>query len=451
MKTKISFRPKDNKNKSLVMMIVNCGLKKIDLTKGISQYIPVRISTGIYVEPSTDWDIKLGYFSNAFVRKNPRAKIICDKMEVSAFEGVEALRITRGTHFSKDDVKKEILNRMGTEKQRPDVQMTYLFSDFIEKYIDSNKINSNTLKTYKSFLKKVSAFNTSIYPLDVVNLNNQNVKDFFDFLSSRFNYTTNTFDKNIGIFSTFITKCRESKIPTISDLNILNTIKKPRYTPDDIYLTFEEIELIRKYESPDAYKNRVRDIFVILCLTGQRVDEYKFIESGDIIVGEFRGQVYKYINIVPKITNNKKKIVCIPILKPVNEITDRWNGFPEKVPDQKINEIIKEICEDVGIDSTVHIREQRIRGNELLKKKRFEIVTTHTGRRSFITNFLALGVQDAILSRITGHVGRHNASKAFAQYIKLDGAQNIALFFQEIETNIELGKIDLPFDLTYKT
>jgi integrase len=339
---------------------------------------------------------------------------------------------------------------MGTEKQRPDVQMTYLFSDFIEKYIDSNKINSNTLKTYKSFLKKVTAFNTCFYPLDVVNLNNQNVKDFFDFLSLRFNYTTNTFDKNIGIFSTFISKCRESKIPTISDLTILNSIKKPRYTPDDIYLNFEEINLIRKYESPDIYKNRVRDIFIILCLTGQRVDEYKFIESAEVIEDEFRGQVFKYINIVPKITNNKKKIVCVPILKPVDEIRNRWNGFPEKVPDQKINEIIKEICEDVGIDSTVYIREQRIHGNQLLKKKRFEIVTTHTGRRSFITNFLALGVQDAIISRITGHVGRHNASKAFAKYIKLEGAQNVALFFQEIDTNIELGKIDLPFDLTYK-
>jgi len=133
MKTKISFRPKDNKNKSLLMMIVNCGLKRIDLMTGKHHYIPVRISTGIYVEPIKDWDVKSNCFTESFLRKNPRGKITCDKMELSALEGLEALKITRGTHFSKEDVKKEILIRMGQEKQKPDIQKNYLFSSFIDK------------------------------------------------------------------------------------------------------------------------------------------------------------------------------------------------------------------------------------------------------------------------------------------------------------------------------
>ena len=61
--------------------------------------------------------------------------------------------------------------------------------------------------------------------------------------------------------------------------------------------------------------------------------------------------------------------------------------------------------------------------------EKWQLVSTHTARRSFATNMYLMGVPSITIMRITGH----KTEKAFMRYIKLDEEQHakiIALHWQ---------------------
>jgi integrase len=452
---KISFQLKDNKERTTIQMHVNCGLRTINKSTGKITYQPIIISTGQTIEQK-DWDRKTGQPTSVFNRKDRRLQIFLTKYENAARDGVAAVELDKKKVFNKETIKNEILLRLDDKQKTQSTSELYYMDDFIADFLkkrvenESNPINPNTLKGLKSFHKKIKEFDTQYGRIDLVSLKPQVIEKFFNtFLKNRLNYTKNTVAKNFGYFSSFMTEASKEGIQVgckITDA----MVSTERYTPDEVVLNFEELRKIYDFNPiGNDYLMRAKDIFLILAFTGQRIDEYKYIESGKIEEKVLSNTKIKYLNIVPPQTNNKKKIVTIPILPPVYEIYKKWGGFPTKIPDQKVNSLIKNICEDVGIDDRIEKTEMRVKGNKLNSIVKHELVKTHTARRSFVTNFLTLGVSDQCISQITGHRVNYKASKSFSNYVKIDGSINIAKFFNEIELCIGISKIHIPFKFTY--
>jgi len=452
---KISFQLKDNKERTTIQMHVNCGLRTINKSTGKITYQPVIISTGQTIEQK-DWDRKTGQPTSVFNRKDRRLQIFLTKYENAARDGVTAVELDKKKAFNKETIKNEILLRLDDKQKTQSTSELYYMDDFIADSLkkrvenDSNPINPNTLKGLKSFHKKIKEYDILYGRIDLVSLKPQVIEKFFNtFLKNRLNYTNNTLAKNFGYFSSFMTEASKEGVQVgckITDA----LVSTERYTPDEVVLNFEELKKICDYNpNGNDYLMRAKDIFLILAFTGQRIDEYQYIESGKIEEKELSNMKIKYLNIVPLHTNNKKKIVTIPILPPVYEIYKKWNGFPPSIPDQKVNFLIKKICEDIGIDDRVEKTEKRVKGNKLKSIVKYELVKTHTGRRSFVTNFLTLGVSDQCISQITGHKANYKASKSFSNYVKIEGSINIAEFFNQIDFNIGIRNIKVPFKFTY--
>ncbi len=112
--------------------------------------------------------------------------------------------------------------------------------------------------------------------------------------------------------------------------------------------------------------------------------------------------------------------MTIPLHKKVKDILKNNNGnFPRPISDQKYNDYIKEVCKIAEINELV-IGSKKLETKESSKKYRnktkefmkWELVSSHIGRRSFATNFYG-EIPTTYLRAITGHT----TESSFLTYI----------------------------------
>jgi integrase len=85
------------------------------------------------------------------------------------------------------------------------------------------------------------------------------------------------------------------------------------------------------------------------------------------------------------------------------------------ISNQKTNDYLKELCELVKIDTPIEI--VREFGVEKIARthKKYELVSIHTGRKTFTTLSLEKGIASQDVMAITGHT----TFKAFKRYIEV--------------------------------
>lgn len=177
-------------------------------------------------------------------------------------------------------------------------------------------------------------------------------------------------------------------------------------------------------------KEQVRDIFLVGCYTCQRVSDYTNISPESFTT------TAKGTPIIRLIQQKTRTEVKIPIMNPnLQAICEKYNYKLPSVIDVIINRYIKEILTDLSATVTslaIKIPTKltmKQRNNVKQGKMDFEMndkgealvtraqsVTTHTARRSGITN-MYLSHKFTIVQMM--HVSGHKTQKTFMDYIKL--------------------------------
>jgi integrase len=161
---------------------------------------------------------------------------------------------------------------------------------------------------------------------------------------------------------------------------------------DTDHIALDETELGNLLKLKLAGKREIaRDWFILDCYTGLRISDIKLLEK--------RNLGKKFITIANEKTDFK---VVIPIHPRARIIIDKYKGFPPYISDGEINEYIKPLAKQAGIENNVlfTITKGGKRKDRYMKK--WELVTCHTARRSFITNLRKNGVADTIVMKLTG-------------------------------------------------
>jgi integrase len=175
---------------------------------------------------------------------------------------------------------------------------------------------------------------------------------------------------------------------------------------ESIYLNEDELSKIFEYDfSNNPRLERVRDLFIVSAWTGLRFGDVTRLTPQNI--------EDDFINITQSKTNAP---VIIPLHWTVKYMLDKYNGnLPEPLSNQKFNDYLKELCKKVGITEPVH-KSITKGGKKITKKyKKYELVTAHTGRRSFATNLYKQGFPALSIMQITGH----KSEQSFLKYIKV--------------------------------
>lgn len=202
------------------------------------------------------------------------------------------------------------------------------------------------------------------------------------------NYQISTIYKNLK-FLKMVCKVAESYNIEVNK-SVVNWVfeidKATKNNPKSVYLTFDELDKIEQTEMPHDYLDNARDWLLIACFTGQRVSDYLNFSSSMITIDE---DGTHYIEFTQKKTGAKMRL---PLLSKVLEILDKRSGeFPRKISEQKFNAYIKEVCKIAGIDEIIyHGKTGKIKGKTrkvFAEYPKYELVTSHIGRKSFASNF----------------------------------------------------------------
>ncbi len=165
------------------------------------------------------------------------------------------------------------------------------------------------------------------------------------------------------------------------------------------YPTFnlQEIETLHNTPMPHDYLDNARDWLIISCFLGQRVGDFLKMDAKNIIDGEF------YV-----VEQQKgQKDVTIWLLPMVRKILKKRGGqFPRRISESKYNLYIKEVCKLCGFDELMYGGVIKVTENGPRKVygdfPKYELVTSHIGRRSFVTIFKSTMGNDITKSQ-TGH------------------------------------------------
>ena len=193
-----------------------------------------------------------------------------------------------------------------------------------------------------------------------------------------------------------------------SECKILNSreCKKLSEDIDNVYLNENELKIIEDFDfSGNPHLDKIRDWFLLLCWTGCRYSDLDKLSKEYIRNDLFQFRQQK--------TNN---IVAIPLHPTVKKILSKYKGeIPTPISNQKFNVGLKEAMSIIGIDETIKIK-HTIGG--VLKEedfKKYELISSHTGRRSFASNAYLAGIPSITIMKITGH----KTESAFLKYIKI--------------------------------
>ena len=241
--------------------------------------------------------------------------------------------------------------------------------------------------------------------IDFENINLGFYKSLLEYLTISLNSAPNTVGKLMTNLKVVLREAYEDGI-TKNDFYRNRAFISPNSVSDTVYLTLEEVNAI--YELDLRYKpsyERVRDIFIIGCFTGLRYSDLVQI-TPNLIDGNM-------INLVQTKTNNR---IIVPIRPIVAKILKKYNNELPKISNQKFNAYLYEICKMVDILSK-ECEVKSIRGGKKYSetKPKYELISSHTARRTFATNEFKIGdlsVQD--IMSITGH----RTTKAFYKYIR---------------------------------
>lgn len=309
------------------------------------------------------------------------------------------------------------------------------YTDYLRQYIERYRdVRSEiTTKHYKTVLNKLIAFEKRIHHRLTFSDIDINFYNRFRVWIYDQGYTDNYFGSQIKVIKQVYREARD--VDHLHDLN--GTAHKGFITvtkeADPIFLTVDELlrlhrlELTEKLivdEWPDlcgqnAIKRRistcelVKNRFLIGAFSGLRVSDFSRLGEMNII-GD---------RIVLRTKKTDTQIV-VPIHPVIRDILKSGFDLSLTISDQKMNSYIKILAKMAKIDGKVVIREHRGGAVHELCTEKYNLVSTHTARRSFATNLLK--AKDVPLAAISKALG-HSKITTTMRYLRVGVEENAAL------------------------
>ncbi|MBO7562952.1 MAG: tyrosine-type recombinase/integrase [Bacteroidales bacterium] len=332
------------------------------------------------------------------------------------------------------------------EKKREKVMLTvkYNFRNALEYYVES-AVNGTrrhsygdsfalfSMKNLQQFKRVMNEF-LVVHKFDWVDINQPLVDSFIAYLE-KYGYSKNSIKRFINAFHAFVVYSENQGWHT-------NTKAKSfiKYAPthDDemknrIYLSKDEIQAL--FEMPlTGYDETVRDVFLIGCYTGLRYSDLSRITESCI------GKTESGTPVIRIIQKKTKSPVIIPILDDnLIVLLKKYDYNVPKIWDVSLNRNIKNTLEKLSQTvpslakkerTILTLPEKRMaekarkKGEELFEydeeghpiKARWEMVSLHTARRTFITNIYLSGkFSIEFMMKLSGH----SKYETFKRYVRL--------------------------------
>ncbi len=308
------------------------------------------------------------------------------------------------------DAKSDILRALGRE-ETVTTEGRNFFVDLTQFTLEQSKVKSWSDKTSESFIylkKLLKKYNPGLRYSDVLTPEKQ--EELISYLHDS-KLKASTAKSYIDHLNWFLRWAGQkeyiSKAP-----NYKPAIKKaPKKI---IFLTTQELLSLFHHEFKSKFDRRTRDFFCFCCFTGLRHSDAFSLKKNNI-----------KDNTVSLVSKKDVDNLYIELNKFSKEILNRVELTDEEkkaglvLPHLQttfLNKSIKKIAKEVGINEPVTLVYYKGGRRITEVKEKWEVVSSHTGRKTFICTALSQGVSPAIVIKWTGH-SNYEAMKPYIDII----------------------------------
>lgn len=259
---------------------------------------------------------------------------------------------------------------------------------------------------YDTFIKFLKSINKTDLEIDDINLDL--MKEFKKFLQKRtvthpitsetVYVTDDNVAENLNKFLTLLNYCDKNDCFDLSAskcLKIKDNKKEVHTYENKIYISEDEENLLLNHPFTGDEAD-VANVFIFQIESLQRFSDIEKLMGVDIRTITNNGMI----------TLRQKKTgtqISFPVSPIMQLILERVDYILPKITNAKCNKILKDICKTIGLNEICDCVEER--GGELYKYscEKYKLVTTHSARRSGITQSLQSGLSTELVGKISGH------------------------------------------------
>lgn len=297
---------------------------------------------------------------------------------------------------TEEDLRQRLRQITGSPEERRDPRLPQMIDEFCS---ECGHRNAWTKATYQKFVALKGHLLDWRPSLRLQQLDEAGLSSWTCFLRDRALLRNSTIVKQLGFLRWFL-RWAEAKGYGASKDYALFRPKLKTISNRVVFLSWDE--LMRVWDADLADKPslaRVRDVFCFCATTSLRYSDAMHLRWSNVKEGSISITTVKTSDTL-SIELNKwsQEILCRYVDEPC---PDGHVFYP--ISNQRMNDHLKEVCRIAGLDEP--ITRAYYLGNERREEtmQKWELVGTHTARRTFICNALTLGIPPNIVMRWTGH------------------------------------------------
>jgi integrase len=294
--------------------------------------------------------------------------------------------------------------KLTTIKHEPKSINVY-FEEFIK--VKKSTLVPNSLKAYTTTSNHLKEyFNKKRVKISFNEIDEKFYNSFVNYMIEDVGLTNNTVNKLTKNLKSFLKWALEQGYHQNENFRRFSY----KENESEIFvLDWAELMHLYNLEIEKEYLKQVRDIFCFGCFTSLRYSDIFNLKKNQILNDIISIRVQK-----------TKEVIQIPLNKYSKAILEKYSNIQGDkclpvISNQKMNEYLKIVGDLAGMKSIV--TRVKYKGNERIEEHlpKYEILTTHIARKTFITNAFRLNIPVEVIMQISGHKDH----KVFKRYNKI--------------------------------
>lgn len=338
-----------------------------------------------------------------------RVRVAVDKV----FERYEYENKTPHPQYLLDDIRAEL------DDNKKDVESRKTIFEYYDQFIElrRNFRTESRIKNYVTRRNQLKEYGKIRYFEDFTKLNLDN---FVNWLIIAKKYNNTYVVKILQDIKVFLKWAGENGLNKYDEYDHYEPDLRgsmPSRNLNVFALTSDELMTLYELDIKQDYLRRVRDVFCFSAFTSLRYSDVSTLKWD-----------YIFDDAIHIVMQKTAAPVIIPLNDYTRELIERYKPmrgvyandcvFPV-ISNQKTNKYLKELGKLAGLDRT--IKRYSWNGHTRIEKTYhvYEILTTHIGRKTFVSTMARQGVPDYIIREFTGH----RDPRAMQPYMKIEDEQ----------------------------
>lgn len=322
---------------------------------------------------------------------------------------------------SKEELKDLIDVRTGKKKEANQMSFFTIIDNYIDYGLNTLNWTYNAVKHIRSLKNQMLAFdkNCMITDFDNQNMPERLISFFLSINDGNNNYTMYRKFKYIKAILRYAIS--NNIIENSAYLSWKFQAKMPKRPV--IFLTWDELMRVYNYDfSQKPHLDNARDVFCFCCFTSLRYSDVANLRAENIRDNSI------YIT-----TIKTGEPLTIELNKYSNAILEKYSGaltdrrLLPVVSNQKMNNSLKYIARLCEINTPINIT--TFKGGRRIDYTvpKHTLISTHVGRRTFISNAIMLGIPPEIVMKWSGH-SDYNSMKPYIEIANEAKKQAMSIF-----------------------